>query len=90
MSQWSLLVSQNRSKTETAGYRDMSHLSSAAIRSVFGTVRLGLFTVYLLSLPVLLSAATACTASSARRDHRPAKTVRFGCFRSDVVVFTAI
>ena len=35
----------------------------------------GLFTVYILSLPVLLSAATACTASSVRRDHRPAKTV---------------
>ena len=34
-----------------------------------------LFTVYLLSLPVLLSAATACTASSVRRDHRPAKTI---------------
>ena len=35
----------------------------------------GLFTVYILSLPVLLSAVTAFTASSVRRDHRPAKTV---------------
>jgi hypothetical protein len=50
----------------------------------------GLFTVYLLSLSVRLSAAAACTASSARQDHRPAKTVRFGCCRPDVVVFTAI
>ena len=51
----------------------------------------GLFTVYLLSLPVLLSAAIACTASSVRRDHRPAKSyLQFGCCRLDVIVFTDI